>query len=237
VSAAGALERIRWLSPAVRADLAVTATPVETYAAAKTTATVAGLVVPVLATALATLAGADLGLVPVWVALCAAGIGFTVADLRLRRAARAARRDARTALSAYLDLVALALASGAGLVEALFGAARIGDGRLFDGLRGALAGARPDGLSPAAALARLGRELALPELADTAARLTLVEGGGAQAAASLHAQAATLRDAEVSDARGAANERSQSLLVAQVLLGLAFLIFLTYPALVRVATL
>ena len=38
----------------------------------------------------------------------------------------------------------------------------------------------------------------------------------------------------VSDLRGTANERSQSMLVAQVVLGLGFLLFLGYPAVAKV---
>ena len=64
--------------------------------------------------------------------------------------------------------------------------------------------------------------------------LRLVDTSGAQAQTSLRAQAASLRDRELADAQGRANEQSQSMLVAQVVLGLGFVLFLGYPAVVRV---
>ena len=55
-----------------------------------------------------------------------------------------------------------------------------------------------------------------------------------QAEASLRAQAASLRDRELTDVQGASAERSQSMLVAQVVLGFGFLLFLGYPAVAKV---
>jgi tight adherence protein C len=92
-------------------------------------------------------------------------------------------------------------------------------------------------VSPAAALGRLGEDLAVPDLVDTSLRLRLVDTTGAQAQASLRAQAASLRDRELTDAQGRANERSQSMLVAQVVLGLGFVVFLGYPAVAKVLAL
>ena len=181
---------------------------------------VAGVAVPVL--------------IPAWVCLAGAVVGFLVPDLRLRSRAAQVRRDFRVATGAYLDLVAMRMASGAGLAEALAEAAQLGGGQAFARLRGALADARTDGLAPAAALGRLGEELALPDLVDTAARLSLVDTSGAQAEASLRAQAASLRDRELTDLQGASGERSQSMLVAQVVLGFGFLLFLGYPAVAKV---
>jgi len=130
--------------------------------------------------------------------------------------------------------VAMRMASGAGLAEALADAANVGAGFAFTSLRAALLDARTDGLTPAAALRRLGEQLALPDLVDTATRLSLVDSSGAQAARSLQAQAASLRDRELTDTQGRANERSQSMLVAQVVLGLGFVVFLGYPAVAKV---
>ena len=173
-------------------------------------------------------------LIPAWAFVAGAVVGFLVPDLQVRAAATEARRDFRVAVSAYLDLVAMRMASGAGLAEALGDASRIGAGPAFAAFRGALADARTDGLTPTAALGRLGEQLGVAELVDTAARLSLVDTSGAQAEASLRAQAATLRDRDLSDLRGSANERSQSMLVAQVVLGFGFLLFLGYPAVAKV---
>ena len=235
VPLAGGLLARGWLSATVRADLAVLGrTPAE-LCAAKAAGAVVGLVLPALLLATLSVLGVSVPvLVPAWVSLTAGTVGFLIPDLRLRSRAAQARRDFRVATGAYLDLVAMRMASGSGLAEALAGAAQLGGGPAFARLRGALADARTDGLPPAAALGRLGEELALPDLVDTAARLSLVDTSGAQAEASLRAQAASLRDRELTDLHGASGERSQSMLVAQAVLGFGFLLFLGYPAVAKV---
>jgi tight adherence protein C len=249
---AGALHRLRlWLglrtvsatdehalavlSGDVSADLAVTGTAAELHAGTKALAGLAGLLVPALLGGLLATAGLTLPLlVPLWLCLTAAAVGYLLPDLRLRRAAAEARRAFRTSVAAFLDLVAMRMASGSGLAEALHDAASIGHGPAFARIRGALADARTDGLSPAQALGLLGTQLQLPDLIEVATRLRLVDTSGAQAQASLRAQAASLRDRELADAQGRANEQSQSMLVAQVVLGFGFVLFLGYPAVARV---
>lgn len=217
------------------ADLAVTGTPVELHTGAKVFAALIGLLTPALLAALFAVTGLMLPLlVPLWLSLTGAVVGFLLPDLRLRRAAADARRTFRTSVGAFLDLVAMRMASGSGLSEALHDAASIGAGPAFARIRGALADARTDGLSPAQALGRLGEQLHLPDLIDTSTRLRLVDTSGAQAQTSLRAQAASLRDRELADAQGRAGEQSQSMLVAQVVLGLGFVLFLGYPAVARV---
>lgn len=224
-----------WSSPATRTDLAVTGEDVEAFIARKLLWGLSGFLVPSLLSAMLIAAGQPIPvLVPAWAAVSAAAVGFLLPDIRLRQAAAARRRNFRTAISAYLDLVAMRMASGAGLAEALGDAATIGDGFAFTALRSALADSRIDGITPAAALRRLGEQLVLPDLVDTALRLSLVDSSGAQAQLSLQAQAATLRDRELTDVQGRANERSQSMLVAQVVLGLGFIVFLGYPAVAKV---
>jgi hypothetical protein len=231
----GGWQRLGGLSGDVTADLAVTGTPAELHAGSKALAAVTGLLAPaLLATALA---AAGLGLpllVPLWMCLTGALVGFLLPDLHLRKTAAQARQAFRTSAGAFLDLVAMRMASGSGLAEALQDAARIGHGPAFARIRGALADARTDGLTPAQALGRLGQQLHLPDLVEVSTRLRLVDTSGAQAQASLRAQAASLRDRELADAQGRANEQSQSMLVAQVVLGFGFVLFLGYPAVARV---
>ncbi|MHB2023186.1 MAG: hypothetical protein ACYCO3_07655 [Mycobacteriales bacterium] len=236
--AAAALAARGWLRPTLRSDLRVLDLAAAGFAAAKLGWAIAGLGVPALLTAALRIAGVGVPLLaPAWLCLGCALAGFYLPDMRVRARAGEVRRGLRSAVGAYLDLVAMRMASGAGLAEALSDAARLGRGEAFMRIRGALSDARTDGLTPPAALGRLGAELALPELVDTAARLALVEGGGAQAEASLRAQAASLRDRGLSDVQGRANEASQSMLVAQVVLALGFLLFLGYPAVVKLLSL
>jgi tight adherence protein C len=224
-----------WDTPGLRADLAVTNRTLSEHVTRKVGYAAGGLFGPSLLCAVLSAAGVSLPLlVPMWASLSAAAVAFLLPDVQLRQQAAAARREFRVAVGGYLDLVAMRMASGAGLAEALADAAAIGAGPAFTHLRGALADARTDGLSPAASLARLGEELHLPDLVDTATRLSLVDATGAQAQASLRAQAASLRDRELADAQGRANEGSQSMLVAQVVLGFGFVVFLGYPAVAKV---
>jgi hypothetical protein len=223
------------LSGDAEADLAVTGTAGELHAGTKALSALIGLATPLALTTLLHLAGVRLPLlVPLWLCLTGAIVGYLLPDLRLRRRATDARRAFRTSVGAYLDLVAMRMASGSGLAEALTDAATIGHGPAFARIRGALADARTDGLTPAQALGLLGTQLHLPDLVDVSTRLRLVDTSGAQAQQSLRAQAASLRDRELADAQGRANEQSQSMLVAQVVLGLGFVLFLGYPAVARV---
>jgi hypothetical protein len=216
-------------------DLAVTGTAPEMHAGIKTLSAISGLLTPAALTLLLSLLGLHLPLlVPLWLSLTGAVVGYLLPDLHLRHRAAEARRSFRVSVGAYLDLVAMRMASGSGLAEALHEAARIGTGPAFAQVRGALADARTDGLTPAQALGQLGQQLQLPDLVETSSRLRLVDSSGAQAELSLRAQAASLRDRELADAQGRANEQSQSMLVAQVVLGLGFVLFLGYPAVIRV---
>ena len=224
-----------WLSARARSDLAVVGQEPAAFFAVKTACAVAGLAVGPLLAGLLALAGLGVTvLLPAWVALLFAGLLFTIPDMAVRRRAHDRRRDFRAAVGSYLDLVAMKMASGAGLSEALRDAASIGGDGPFARIRGALEDARTDGLTPAAALGQLGDELNLPDLRELSAGLSLVAASGAQAEESLRAKAASLRERELSAAAGDANARSQSMLVAQVVLALGFLVFIGYPALVKV---
>ena len=229
------ISRHPWLPATASSDLILLGRSPAAHYTSKTSGALCGLALPAV-TALGLGAAGVSGslLIPLWLTLTGALVGFLLPDLHVRHRAGTLRRDYHVALSAYLDLVAMRMASGAGLSEALTQSARLGHGTAFGRLRGALADARTDGLPATAVLRRLGTELALPDLVDTATRLSLVDSSGSQAEASLRAQAANLRDRELSSAHGAANERSQSMLIAQVLLGLGFLLFLGYPAVVAI---
>ncbi|MEV7803932.1 type II secretion system protein [Microbispora sp. NPDC088329] len=97
-------------------------------------------------------------------------------------------------------------------------------------IREALANARIVGITPWQALGQLGDEINVDELRDLSAALGLVADDGAKVRSSLTARAATLRRRELAEVEGKAGERSQSMLVAQLLLCAGFVIFLSFPA-------
>jgi tight adherence protein C len=225
-----------WEVRSTRADLALIGRSFEGYLATKVLLAVSGLLAfPILVGWLLLMGwGASLQ-VPMWAALIIALIFFFLPDLQIRRDAAVRRRDFRHAVGAFLDLVAMNLAGGRGVPEALLMAVSGGEGGgssnwAMARIREALANARIVGITPWQALGQLGDEINVDELRDLSAALGLVADDGAKVRASLTARAATMRRRELAEVEGQAGERSQSMLVAQLLLCAGFVIFLSFPA-------
>ena len=220
-----------WEFPSLRANLALVGKSFESYLAVKLLLAIFGLLLgPFLLAALA-LGGVRLPFaVPVWAGLLLAMIFFFLPDLELKQKVDKRRRDFRHAIGAFLDLVAMNLAGGRGVPEALMSASEIGTGWAMWRIRDALTSARIIGQTPWQALGALGEEVRIDELRDLSAALSLVAEDGAKVRESLTTRAAGLRRRELAELQGQAGERSQSMLVAQMLLAGAFLIFLIYPA-------
>ncbi|MEO3768561.1 type II secretion system F family protein [Streptomyces sp. B5E4] len=224
-----------WEQRSLRSDLAVLDRSWESFLATKVLLSAVGLVFGPGVYALISVAGFGLNpVIPVWLALVAALLFFLLPDLEVRRDAADKRKDLRRVVGAYLDLVAMNLAGGRGLPEALMAAADISDGWALRRVRNALADARITGTSQWQALGNLGDELGIEELKDLSASLALVSDDGAKVRESLAARAETMRHRELAEIEGAAGEKSQSMLVAQLLLCAGFLVFLVYPAAIRV---
>jgi tight adherence protein C len=220
-----------WEFPSLRANLALVGKSFESYLAAKLLLAIFGLLLgPFLLAALA-LGGVRLPFaVPVWAGLLLAMIFFFLPDLELKQKVDKRRRDFRHAIGAFLDLVAMNLAGGRGVPEALMSASEIGTGWAMWRIRDSLTSTRIIGQTPWQALGVLGEEVRIDELRDLSAALSLVAEDGAKVREPLTARAAGLRRRELAELQGQAGERSQSMLVAQMLLAGAFLIFLIYPA-------
>jgi tight adherence protein C len=220
-----------WEFRSLRANLALVGKSFENYLATKVMLGFLGLILPPIVLVALGFAGIHLSvIIPVWVALVFAAVFFFLPDLELRQQVDKRRRDFRHAIGAFLDLVAMNLSGGRGVPEALMAASEIGEGWAFWRIRDALANARITGQTPWQALGVLGEEVQVSELKDLSAALSLVAEDGAKVRESLTARAASLRRRELADLEGQAGERSQSMLVAQMLLAAAFLVFLMYPA-------
>ena len=220
-----------WEFRSLRANLALVGKSFENYLATKVMLAFLGLILPPIVLAALGFAGIHVSvIVPVWVALVFAAVFFFLPDLELRQQVDKRRRDFRHAIGAFLDLVAMNLSGGRGVPEALMAASEIGEGWAFWRIRDALANARITGQTPWQALGVLGEEVQVSELKDLSAALSLVAEDGAKVRESLTARAVSLRRRELADLEGQAGERSQSMLVAQMVLAGAFLIFLMYPA-------
>ena len=158
-------------------------------------------------------------------------VGLLLPTARLRREAEEARRDFRHVVGSYLDLVAMSLSAGRGVPEALDAASSLSDDPAMVRIRNALDVARLRGDTPWEALGRLGTQLRIDELRDLSAALALVAEDGAKIRESLGARASSMRRRDLSDAEGKAGENSESMLVAQLVVAMGFIVFLVYPAL------
>ena len=219
-----------WQFPSLRANLSLIGKSFENYLATKVLLGLLGFLIGPLFLLALTTAGFHVSFIlPVWFALALAAVFFFLPDLEVKQEADARRRDFRHAIGAFLDLVSMNLSGGRGVPEALMAASEIGSGWALWRIRDALANARISGQAPWQALGLLGEEVRVGELRDLAAALSLVADDGAKVRESLSARAASLRRRELADLEGQAGEKSQSMLVAQMLLCAGFLIFLTYP--------
>jgi Flp pilus assembly protein TadB len=224
-----------WVQRSLRADLALLDRTWESFLASKLMMAALGLFFGPFVFAMLYVVGiAESLFVPLWLALACALLFFFLPDLEVRGDAAAKRRAFRRVVGAYLDLVSMSLAGGRGLPEALKAASEISDGWALRRIRTALADARITGITQWQALGRLGAEVGVEELSDLGNSLALVADDGAKVRESLGARAETMRSREMAEIEGGAGEKSQSMLVAQLLLCAGFLVFLLYPAAMRV---
>ncbi len=216
-------------------DLAVIGRPVATHLAEKATLALTGLLAPVLLQLLLAVVDLSLGIeFPIVAALVLAVAGFVLPDLQARSDAAKLRTGFRHALSAYLDLVWITLAGGAGVDSALSDSVAIGRGWAFEQIRRALDTARLTRSTPWATLRQLGEELDVTELAELAASVSLAGTEGAKVRTSLAAKAGALRTHQITDAEGAATAATERMSLPVMLLFLGFLAFIAYPALTQV---
>jgi Flp pilus assembly protein TadB len=220
-----------------RADLDLLGRSEQRWAGVKVVTGLCGALLPSAGLVLGAAAGVSMPVVPLLVAAPMLAVGcWFLPDVDLRRAAAARRRDFTRALGSYLDLVAMSLAGGRGVAEALPGAAAVSDGWAFGLLADTIAGARVAGRTPWQALGDLGERIGVAELEDLAAALTLVADDGARVRESIAARAATLRRRQLADAEGTAARADQGMYVAQVVLAFGFLLLILYPAAYQVLT-
>ncbi|MEU8269892.1 type II secretion system protein [Sphaerisporangium sp. NPDC049002] len=221
-----------WEQRSVRADLALLGRSFEDHLASKCLLGAAGLLAAPTVAAWTTLMGWEFRLaVPLSSAVVLALILFVLPDLRLRRHAAVRRREFRRVVGAFLDLVAVNLAGGAGVPEALMSASSLGDGWAMWRIRDALVNARFAAITPWQALGRLGEEIDVDELRDLSSSLGPATDDGARLRRSLAARAEVIRRHRLAEIEGRAGERS--MLFARFLLCAGFALFLSYPAAMR----
>lgn len=216
---------------ALNSDLSVLGRSLERHLVTSLLLGLLGFGAPLLVTALGTLAGRPMGSLPLLACLVLGAAMAALPTARLRSRAAQARRDFRHVVGSFLDLVSMSLSAGRGVPEALDAASALSDDPAMARIRDALAAARLRGETPWAAMGRLGETLRIDELRDLSAALALVAEDSAKIRESLSARATSMRRRELADAEGRAGENSESMLVAQLVIAIGFIVFLVYPAL------
>ncbi len=220
----------------MRRDLHVLGRTPEHHLAEKLAVALFGLLLaPAVAAGLYASSGVLLPIaVPLWGSLLMAIGGFFVPDLTIRSRVAERRRDFRHALSAFLDLVVIAIAGGTGVEGALRKASAVGDGWAFGSLRRALDAARLSRETPWASLGRLGAELGVTELEEMAASVGLAGTEGARVRQSLAAKAESLRMHRRADAESEGQAATERMSLPVGLMVLGFMLFIGFAAVARV---
>ncbi|PSL06772.1 type II secretion system (T2SS) protein F [Haloactinopolyspora alba] len=219
----------------IRRDLSLMDRSLEGHLATTVLMALGGFLTPVVLGTVLSAVNAPFGIgASVIIGIVLALVFAVVPTMTMRSNAADRRRDFRHVVGSFLDLVAMNLSGGRGVPEALQAASSLSDGWGMVRIRDTLLTARLHGVTPWAALGELGDDVGVDELRDMAAALALVAEDGAKVRESLSARASSLRRRELAEVEGKAGQRSQSMLVAQLLLCVGFLIFLVYPALMDV---
>lgn len=165
--------------------------------------------------------------------VCAVG-GFLLPDLEVRQQAERKRTAFRHALSAYLNLVRVCLAGGAGVDGALTDAAGIGRGWAFAQIRRALTTATLTRSTPWSSLRGLGDEIGVRELVELSSSVSLAGTEGAKVRASLAAKATSMRIHELTEAEADAQAATERMSLPVICLFAGFLVFIGFPAVATV---
>jgi tight adherence protein C len=195
----------------------------------------AGVVAAALA-ALATSAGVGVPPYMATVGAVAMGVlGWFVPAVTVRSGARARREDFTYALSAFVDLLTVALSGGLGVDEALARSAAVGQGWAFGELRRSLALAQLHKEAAWDGLARLGRDLGVRELEELAASVTLAGKDGSRVTASIKAKARAMREHAQSRVEAGANTASELMSLPLMVMLLGFVLFVAFPTIATIS--
>lgn len=213
-------------------DLAICDRAAERHAIDKlTTATFLGAL-PVGCWAIAALGGAMLPAIPTLVLAAALGAaGWTMSDVQLRERAKARRNEFTSALSTYLDLVAILLAGGSGIEQSLRDAASGGDNWAFGVISRSLHDAALQARAPWHTMATTADRLGLDSLAELASGMALAGESGTRARESLIARAASLRAHELHALEASAASATEKMGGPVAFLVVGFVLLIGYPAL------
>ncbi|WP_319463009.1 type II secretion system F family protein [Micromonospora sp. RTP1Z1] len=234
---AGPWQTVNLPGARTRADLAVLERLVAAHLADQTLAVIAGLLLPPLVVALLAAGGTTFAAgVPLWASLAGGVGGWWLAETTVHAEAQRRRDELRYALSAVLDLVVISLAGGAGLEQALDDACADTSGWAANRINRAVATARLLRIPPWQALGQLGEDTGVIELQELAATMSLAGAEGARIRTSLGIRAATMRAHQANALEAKANSATERMSMPVMLLAVAYMIFLLYPAVAAIDT-
>lgn len=215
----------------VRQDLAVVGLPTEEFASDKLTAGALGAAIVGGSLFAVGLARGPL----LVIALLGGFVGFYFAqDVQLRKKAAVRRREFVDTVTAFIGLVSVTIAGGGGVMSAMNAAASLGDGWPLERIRLLLDEAATRNESPWVSLDRLGSELGIPSLVELGGSMSLAAQSGARISESLAARAQSARARELAEGLAEEEQKSEALGIPVVVMLLAWVGFLGYPALVNV---
>lgn len=221
-------------APLPRADLNLLNQPVEQFLLNKVLLAFVGLVLPSVLSAAWILLDITLPLfVPAVAGVLAAAVLWFVPDLMVRRDAARAREEFTHAVTVYLELVALRLASNIAVDQALEEAARVGTSWSFLRLQEALLRARMEKTSPWQVLEDLGTQLKIPVLRDVADFAQMSGKDGASIYAPVRARAKSTRDEQLSTAVAKANADSEKMHIPGAVMCVLVLCLLAFPVVLK----
>lgn len=226
------LGRLRITTP--DADLQILGMTREQYVGLRVLASLAALALGPLLTALVWVAGFSLPVVfSVVESLLLAAVIWWYVGRAIAGRAEDARREMRYALVSYINVVALYRAAGTGIVSALHEAATVSGSWAYRQITRQLAYSERAGHQPWEGLADLARTLDIKELADigSIASVSGVEGGAVFD--TLLARARSLRSQLLTDEKTEAAEASTKLTYPQTMLAAVVMVFLLFPAMMR----
>ncbi len=165
------------------------------------------------------------------IVLAAAGVaaGWWLALLQLRSDAERARTEASSTVAVFLVLTQALMAAGAGTNSAMTAAASAGNGRVFTMMRHEMRRAETRGDEPWMGLGHLGQRLGIEPLDQLASSLRQASEG-ARVGDSLRSRSAALRARDRFDREAEMHAKSESMSLPLVLMALAFVVLIGYPA-------
>jgi len=191
---------------------------------------------PLYTTLIWALGGGVAWAVPQVFGLVAAAVGWYAVGVWIRDRAAGRRRQLRYALVSYLTLVALHRAAGLGMGAALAAAAESSPAWTYRRIGDRIASSTREGESPWVGLSEMATELGINELADLASIAHTAAHRGAGVYNTLMARAASLRRELQKSEEAAAAQATTYLVLPMLLMLIAAMGFLAYPALVSFLT-